>query len=89
MPTADESALLVAIDQIYAAIERPDLWSRAVHAVGELVGGGRGFWGLDPDVAIDCDYDVNQRFLRAGSHSFFLSRKDHQVLDAFLINLAL
>jgi hypothetical protein len=47
MPAASEEAVLSTVDRIYEAIERPQLWPKAIHAIGELIGGRRNFWALD------------------------------------------
>lgn len=78
MTAADEDALLAAIDRIYESVERPSLWPETLRTIGSLIGGRLGFWGVDGD-----EGTTNGRFLRAGSHSFFLSRKDLRILDQY------
>src|SRR5512146_1527227 len=82
MPAPDEGALLAVVDRIYESVEHPAIWPDTVYAIGELVGGRRAFWGIDPDVEINPD--VNRHMLRAGAHAFFLSRGDLQALDQYV-----
>jgi len=85
MAIAGEQALLSAIDRIYEAVERPELWPSTIYAIGELIGGRRNFWGLDQPASVSFlgpspitnPYEV-------GCHgTFFLSQMDLQALDQY------
>ena len=78
-----QDALLPVVDQIYAAIERPELWPKTILAVGDYIGGRREFWATDQPL-VDHLHNVNPDPLSAGCHgTFFLSRADLQVLDEY------
>ena len=85
MMAAKEEALLSAIDRIYEAIERPELWPKTIYAIGELIGGRRHFWGLDqgtPTVPLDPTQKANP--YEVGCYgTFFLSRMDLRALDQY------
>jgi DNA-binding CsgD family transcriptional regulator len=77
-----EDTLLPLIDRIYSSVERPELWPETIYAIGQRIGGRRGFWGMGvsglyPGVGPDLDAFVR----RAGSHGYFLSRADLKALD--------
>jgi DNA-binding CsgD family transcriptional regulator len=85
MVVANEEALLSAIDRIYEAIERPELWPKTIYAIGELIGGRRHFWGLDqgtPTMHLELTRKANP--YEVGCYgTFFLSRMDLQALDQY------
>jgi hypothetical protein len=85
MVVANEEALLSAIDCIYEAIERPELWPKTIYAIGELIGGRRHFWGLDqgtPTMHLELTRKANP--YEVGCYgTFFLSRMDLQALDQY------
>jgi len=85
MVVASEEALLSTVDRIYEAIERPELWPKTIYAIGELIGGRRHFWGLDPGAAAsqaDTTRKVNP--YDAGCYgTFFLSQMDLHALDQY------
>ena len=85
MMVANEEALLSAIDRIYEAIERPELWPKTIYAIGELIGGRRHFWGLDqgtPTMHLEPTRKANA--YEVGCYgTFFLSRMDLQALDQY------
>jgi DNA-binding CsgD family transcriptional regulator/PAS domain-containing protein len=81
MVVVSEDALLAVVDRIYDSIERPDLWPETICAVGELVGGRRDFWGVDP-----CTQGPNSYIFGTGCHpTFFLSRNDIKALDQYAL----
>ena len=85
MPAATEEAVLNTVDRIYEAIERPQLWPKAIHAIGELIGGRRNFWALDleTDLAFMRPPHTTSPY-EAGCHgTFFLSRADLRALDQY------
>jgi DNA-binding CsgD family transcriptional regulator len=81
-----QDALLTVVDQIYASIERPDLWPKTICAVGDCIGGRRDFWATDQPV-VGHSHNANQRTwdpaLASCHGTFFLSRADLQVLDEY------
>jgi DNA-binding CsgD family transcriptional regulator len=85
MMAAKEEALLSAIDRIYEAIERPELWPKTIYAIGELIGGRRHFWGLDqgtPTINLHSTRKANP--YEVGCYgTFFLSRMDLRALDDY------
>jgi DNA-binding CsgD family transcriptional regulator len=85
MVVASEEALLSTVDRIYEAIERPELWPKAIYAIGELIGGQRHFWGLDQGTeASHVDPTRKMNPYEAGCYgTFFLSRMDLQALDQY------
>jgi DNA-binding CsgD family transcriptional regulator/PAS domain-containing protein len=85
MTVANEDALLGMVDQIYASVERPEIWPQTIHAIGALIGGRRHFWGPDETLqpsSIDQMRTANP--LEIGCYgSFVLSRADVQTLDQY------
>jgi DNA-binding CsgD family transcriptional regulator len=47
MAVTNEEALWAVVDRIYEAVERPELWPATISAIGECIGGGPHFWGVD------------------------------------------
>jgi DNA-binding CsgD family transcriptional regulator len=85
MPGASEESVLSTVHRIYEAIEGPELWPKTIHAIGELIGGRRNFWGLDlgTQFAFMRPAHATDRH-EAGCHgTFFLSRADLQALDRY------
>jgi DNA-binding CsgD family transcriptional regulator len=85
MVVVTEEALLTIVDHIYESIERPELWPETIHAIGELIGGRRHFWGLDQSTqAPGVDPTRKANPLEIGCYgTFFLSRMDLQALDQY------
>jgi DNA-binding CsgD family transcriptional regulator/PAS domain-containing protein len=85
MVVVNEGALLSTVDRIYEAIERPELWPKTIDAIGELIGGRRHFWGLDPGTPIpDLDPTRKGNPYDLGCYgTFFLSQSDLQALDQY------
>lgn len=85
MPGASEEALLSTVDRIYEAIERPELWPKTIHAIGELIGGRRNFWGLDAgaDVTFLGPTRLTNPFEVGCNTTFFLSQADLEALDQY------
>jgi len=86
MVVANDGRLLSAIDRIYEAIERPELWPKAIYAVGELIGGQRHFWGLDsgtPTINLDPTRKTNDPYELGCYGTFFLSQADLKALDEY------
>lgn len=74
-----EDAVLAVVDRIYASVERQELWPDTIRAVGELVGGRRDLWGVNPDAR-----NTNAYALGTGCHpTVFLSRNDLAALDQY------
>ena len=85
MGVAVASTLLPIIERIYQAVERPELWPETIYSVGECIGGRRGFWGMgESDLHRGAKPDLNRHLLRAGAHSYFLSRTDLRALDQYV-----
>src|SRR5690242_1379481 len=47
MADPNEEQLWDIVDRIYASVERPELWPQTISAIGEFIGGGPHFWGVD------------------------------------------
>ena len=74
-----EALLLNAIESIYAAVERPELWPEAISAIGMVVGGGAAFWALD-----EPNSGPGINVLRNSCRpTFFLSQSDLKELDEY------
>jgi DNA-binding CsgD family transcriptional regulator len=81
MMVVTEEGLLAVVDRIYESIERPESWPETIYAIGELIGGGRDFWGAEQS---PWDLQVSPHAREAGCHgTFFLSRADLRVLDQY------
>ena len=85
MDVAFERELLPIVDRIYESVERPELWPETIHAIGETLGGRRGFWGMGiGELYPGAPPELNTFMLRAGSHAYFLSRADLKILDQYV-----
>ena len=74
-----EDALLAVIDRIYKSVERQELWPETIGAIGELIGGRRDLWGVEPSAEGSHVY-----MLGIGCHpTIFLSRNDLAALEQY------
>jgi DNA-binding CsgD family transcriptional regulator len=74
-----EDALLAVIDRIYESVERQELWPETIGAIGELIGGRRDLWGVEPSAEGSHVY-----MLGIGCHpTIFLSRNDLAALEQY------
>src|SRR5262249_43123878 len=79
--------LLVAVDQIYASIESPELWPNTICVIADCFGIRRDFWVTDGPLGGHSE-DIN-RLITPGTlrtkctPSFFLSRTDLQARDEY------
>lgn len=79
MAVVGEEALLAVVDRIYESVERPELWPDTIGSIGELIGGRRDLWCVNPQAQGRHAYDP-----RAGCHpTIFLSRRDLLALDEY------
>jgi DNA-binding CsgD family transcriptional regulator len=79
MAAMSDDALLAVVDRIYEAVERQELWPETIRAIGELIGGRRDLWAVDPSAQ-----GTNAYALGTGCHpTVFLSRNDLAALDQY------
>ena len=70
--------LQAIVDRIYESVERPELWPDTIRSIGECIGGGRHFWGVDENtLGAPTHIEVHCRA------TFFLSRADLEELDRY------
>jgi DNA-binding CsgD family transcriptional regulator len=78
---ATDRTVLAIVDRIYDAVERPERWPETIRDLGDLIGGRRDFWGLNPAAR---DLVFSEAGRDAGCHgSMFLSRSDLRELDQY------
>src|ERR1051325_7418280 len=79
--SATDRAVLAIVDRIYDAVERPERWPETIRDLGDLIGGRRDFWGLNPGTR---HLVLSRAGFGAGCHgSMFLSRSDLHELDQY------
>src|SRR6516225_4296447 len=80
--TPDRTVLAI-VDRIYEAVERPERWPETIRDLGDLIGGRRDFWDLNP-LTRRGDLVLSPASLDAGRHgSVLLSRSDLRELDQY------
>jgi len=80
--TPDRTVLAI-VDRIYEAVERPERWPETIRDLGDLIGGRRDFWDLNP-LTRRGDLVLSPASLDAGCHgSVLLSRSDLRELDQY------
>jgi DNA-binding CsgD family transcriptional regulator/PAS domain-containing protein len=78
--TTDRTVLAI-VDRIYEAVERPERWPETIRDLGDVIGGRRDFWDLNPPTRRG-DLVLSRASLDAGCHgSVLLSRSDLRELD--------
>lgn len=80
-----QETLSAVVDQIYASIERPELWPGTIRAIGDCIGGRRDFWAADQPLPV-YSRSASQHAVEAmtGCHgTSLLSRADLRVLDEY------
>src|SRR5262245_10027015 len=78
---ATDRTVLAIVDRIYGAVERPECWPETIRDLGDVIGGRRDFWDLNPPTRRG-DLVLSRASLDAGCHgSVLLSRSDLRDLD--------
>jgi DNA-binding CsgD family transcriptional regulator len=79
--SAIDRTVLTIVDRIYEAVERPERWPETIRDLGDVIGGRRDFWDLNPTIRRG-DLVLSRASLGAGCHgSVLLSRSDLRELD--------